>query len=163
MWTQSFELTPTRPGELLSPGVVIVRWETASSVSLGLPPMVSHLPLAPVAVEEPPLSVQTRLPSTVVVGQPNAVCIRIQNRTPLTQELAVTVSDAAGFVFAGERTSELEVLPHSAVELRHTVVAHAAGWQPLPEVAITAARYVARLSAVTARDGLCVCPPARGA
>ena len=99
-------------------------------------------------------------PAVIVLGQPNTVCFRIRNRTALTQELTVAVSDAAGFVFAGERTSDVEVLPHSELVLRHTVVAHAAGWQPLPEVVVTASRYVARLT--SAREAVCVRPPSRG-
>jgi hypothetical protein len=55
------------------------------------------------------------------------------------------------------------MLPHSTVELRHTLVAHAAGWQALPEVSITAPRYAARLAATSARESVCVRPPARGA
>ena len=115
-----------------------------------------------VAVEEAPLTVHTVLPETFVLGQPSTVCTRIHNRTALVQELAVTVSDAAGFVFAGERSSDVEVLPHSVTELRHTVVAHATGWQPLPEVAITATRYVARLAALSVREAVCVRPLSRG-
>lgn len=115
-----------------------------------------------IAVEEAPLAVHTVLPESFVLGQPSTVCTRIHNRTALIQELAVTVSDVAGFVFAGERSSDIEVLPHSITELRHTVVAHAAGWQPLPEVAISASRYVARLVALSAREAVCVRPLARG-
>jgi hypothetical protein len=161
--THAFELTPTQAAPESTPGAVVVHWETAAAASLGLPPLLSRLPLAPVAVEAPPLSVSTRLPAAVVLGVPFAVCTRVHNRTPLAQELAVAVSDAPGFVFAGERTSALEVLPHSTVELRHMLVAHVAGWQQLPEVAVSAPRYTARLAAVSGRDGVCVRPPARGA
>ena len=180
-FSQSFELTPSAAGLHPSPGVVIVRWRTPSSAALELPDVISRLPLpsvsetsaacsatrltavrAQVVVEEAPLTVHTVLPDTFVLGQPSAVCTRIHNRTALVQELAVTVSDAAGFVFAGERSSDIEVLPHSATELRHTVVAHATGWQPLPEVAITATRYVARLAALSVREAVCVRPLARG-
>jgi hypothetical protein len=157
---QSFELTPSAAGLHPAPGVVVVEWQTPASASLGLPRAVSRLPLPPVGVDDAPLAVHTVLPESFVLGQPNTVRTRIYNRTALTQELAVTVSDVAGFVFAGERSSDIEVLPHSATELRHSVVAHAAGWQPLPEVAITASRYVARLSL---REAVCVRPLSRGA
>ncbi len=68
--------------------------------------------------------------------------------------------DAPGFVFSGERTSDVEVLPGGCVTLRFTVVAHAAGWQQLPEVTVTASRYVTRLS--TVGGSVCVRPPALG-
>ena len=45
---QSFELTPSAPGLQPSPGVVVVRWQTPSSASLGFPAVVSRLPLPPV-------------------------------------------------------------------------------------------------------------------
>jgi hypothetical protein len=78
------------------------------------------------------------------------------------QDISLAASDAPGFVFAGERLSSSEVLPHSVLELRHTLVAHAAGWQPLPEMTVTALRYGARLTATSSRDSVCVRPPARG-
>ena len=162
-FTQSFQVTPLAAGLQPAPGVLVVRWQTPQSASLGLPHAVSRLPLPAVSVEDAPLTVHTVLPESFVLGQPNTVRTCIHNRTALVQELVVTVSDVAGFVFAGERSSDIEVLPHSSTELRHTVVAHAAGWQPLPEVAITASRYVARLTALSVRDAVCVRPLPRGA
>jgi hypothetical protein len=95
------------------PGVVVVQWETAAAVALGLPSLVLRLPLPPVSVEEPPLTVLTRTPATVVVGLPITVSVCVRNRTALSQEIAVSVSDASGFVFAGERTSAFEVRAHA--------------------------------------------------
>ena len=42
---QSFELTPSAAGLHPSPGTVSVRWKTPSSAALGLPDVVSRLPL----------------------------------------------------------------------------------------------------------------------
>ena len=124
----------------------------------GLPLSITRLPLEPVAVEAPPVHVNTSWPADVVVGVQALVGIRVQNCSALAQELGIAVSDSAGFVFAGDRTSSVTVLPHSALEVRHTFIAHCAGWQPLPEVAITAKRYSARLSASPVFRLVCVRP-----
>ena len=140
--TRCFELSPSEATLDAVPGVLTVHWETTASASLKLPPAALELPLPPVrghcwppgavqqadlsaaalqvAVAEPPLSVRTHVPAIFVVGAPITLCTTVQNRTSLAQELAVSVSDAPGFVFSGERTHTLEVraLTHASVAQR---------------------------------------------
>ncbi len=140
------------------PGTLVIRWEAGDAAGQSAA-NVTRLRLPPVAVQEAPVHVRARWPSDVVVGQPTVVGIAVQNRTPLTQDLAVSVTDAGGFVFAGDRSSSLTVLPHSTAEVRHTFVAHVAGWQPVPEVAVTLKRHAARLAPAPAFRLVCVRPP----
>jgi hypothetical protein len=98
-----------------------------------------------VAAEEPQLSIFTQLPPTLTLGVPVSLTMTIHNHTPQTQDLTMAVADAAGFVFAGERVGEVLLLPHAAVRLQHTLVAHLPGQQPLPAVTVTVPRFSTQL------------------
>lgn len=140
------------------PGHLAVRWE-ASEAHARCPAVLTRLPLPLVSVEEPPVHVRTRWPADFVVGQPATVGVAVENRTPLPQELGISVADSAGFVFAGERASIVTILPYCTAEVRHTFVAHVAGWQPVPEVAVMLKRYSARLAPSPDSRLVCVRPP----
>jgi len=140
-FTHLFSLTPpAAPSAASSPGCLVATWEASNVRGLGLSPATTRLSLAPVALEVPLIHVTTSWPTDVVVGVQTTVSICVQNRGALEQELAVVVGDSAGFVFAGDRSAILLLLPHSNAVVEHTFVAHAAGWQPMPEVTLTLAR-----------------------
>ena len=114
-------------------------------------------------MEPPPVRVSTTWSADVVVGTESEVRFSVENVGPLVQEVGVAVTDSSSFVFSGARTTNVLVMPHSTVELRHTFVAHSPGWQPLPEVILTLRRYSARLVPSSTVRLVCVRPAGVGA
>ena len=142
--------------------MLVVTWAAAGQPA-DIPTSTTRIHVEPVAVESPPVRVSTSWSADVVVGVESEVCFSVENRGPLVQEVAVAVTDSASFVFAGDRSTSVLVMPHSTTELRHTFVAHSPGWQPLPEVALTLRRYSARLVPTAAARLVCVRPAGLGA
>lgn len=99
-------------------------------------------------------------PETVVVGKPAHMGVLIENATPLTQDVDIVVTDAPGFVFAGDRKNSIFLLPRSKLEVQHVFVAHTAGWQHTPEVSVALPRYGARVTPVAAQRAVGVRPSA---
>lgn len=62
-----------------------------------------------------------------------------------SQEVAITVGDTSGFVFAGERQATVSILPGQDVQVNWTMVAYNAGLLTLPDVQVASARYSARM------------------
>eukprot|EP00951_Prasinocladus_malaysianus_P041783 scaffold497708_cov17-Prasinocladus_malaysianus.AAC.1 len=60
-------------------------------------------------------------------------------------DIAVTVGDSSGFVFAGERQGTVSVLPGQVAWLRWTMVAYNAGLMTLPDVQLVSVRYSTRM------------------
>lgn len=143
---QHATLTATQPQPLLSPCALVACWQPEGG-DPGAPCVVTRLALPAVSVgsQPPPLVAQLTSPSTGAAGCPMVVCVALHNSTTCVQEVALSVSDAPGLVFAGDRVTALSVLPLSTSTLLLTVVAHAPGWQALPHVAVTSRRYGARL------------------
>jgi hypothetical protein len=140
-FTLLFSVTPPEQEAVSSsPGCLVVTWEAENVRSLGMPRSSARLQMDPVELVSPLVHVSTCWPADVVVGVAARVGISVHNSSTLTEELAVTVGNSAGFVFAGDRSSSVLLLPHSSIDIQHTFIAHAAGWQPLPEVAITLKR-----------------------
>ncbi len=70
VWTQSFELTPLHAADEVVPGAVVVRWETSAAAALGLPPLLSRLPLPPVRPVAGSPRIASRGASPVPPGPP---------------------------------------------------------------------------------------------
>jgi len=140
-----------------TPGVVAIKWSPSDSTSGACD---TALALPPVAVEEAPVSVRLVWPDAVVVGQPTRMGILIDNSTPLTQEIDIVVTDAPGFVFAGDRKNSITLMPRCTAELRHVFVAHTTGWQHAPEVSLALRRYGTRVNPASAQRSVCVVPSA---
>ena len=47
------------------------------------------------------------------------------------------MTDAAGFVYAGERAAAFSVLPATSVDVGFRLVAHSSGLLPLPDIQLT--------------------------
>ena len=141
-----------------SPGSVAITWSPADCADGGESKTVTKLELPPVAVEEAPVHVRLVWPQQVVVGKPAAVGVQVENTTPLTQDVELVLSDAPGFVFAGDRKNTISVLPRCTAEVRHVFVPHSVGWQHAPELAVVLPRYGARLVPAAARRNLLVKP-----
>eukprot|EP00898_Chlorokybus_atmophyticus_P002131 jgi/Chlat1/2919/Chrsp2S08904 len=106
--------------------------------------VTTRLPLPMVAVMAPPLTLAQSRPAYALLGRPFTLTLTLQNHTALLQEVAVTVVDAAGFVFVGERSCVVSVLPHETQVVSYRLVAVAAGMLLLPELRVSSLRYNAR-------------------
>lgn len=117
-------------------------------------PVATRLPLPHATFASAQLILQLGFVSQVGIGSPFPLDLSIQNVTIYAQELVITVADAAGVVFAGDRVSVVTVLPCSSFMLQLVCVAHLCGLQPVPTVSIASKRfpgspYVMRGRAVT--------------
>lgn len=57
------------------------------------------------------------------------------------QDVTVSVGDASGFVFSGERHGTVSVLPLQTAHVSWTMVAYNAGQLTLPDIQLTSVRY----------------------
>lgn len=130
-----------------SAGALVVAWEREQGDgAAGAAPTETRVPLQPVAVAAPLLSVGTRCPARVTVGEPFELTFDLRNATGAVQDVTVSVADSAGFVFAGERRGAAAMLPRGEWALTLCLVAILAGEQPLPEVKLAAPAHAATLA-----------------
>ncbi|KAK9807487.1 hypothetical protein WJX72_000478 [[Myrmecia] bisecta] len=106
----------------------------------------TSLPLPTVAFQQPVISVQADFPARANAGVPFTYQLRLTNATELLQEVAISIGETSGFVFAGDRLGATAVLPKQDMLLTWRLVAYNAGPLQLPEVVLTALRCGASIS-----------------
>ncbi|CAI5482111.1 unnamed protein product [Closterium sp. Yama58-4] len=111
-----------------------------------LSPTVSSLrPFPPVLSANPILVASLRLPPFTIVGSPFSFSIRLSNCTTSLQEVVYQLQDAPGFVFAGQHSGSVTVLPRASLRLSFRLVAVASGMLQLPLIRLLAPRPAAKL------------------
>jgi hypothetical protein len=155
VFTERIALTPTRAAPSLSPGALVLTWAPSAEHNELDGAVSTQLLLSPVGVAEASLSITGRWPDSAVLGQRCQLVLELRNDGPLLQEVHLSVVDSPAFVFAGERSADLTLLPRSTSKLVLFFVAYAAGWQAWPEVTLLAKRVCARL-ALSAGKRVCV-------
>ncbi|GJP38052.1 hypothetical protein CLOM_g22485 [Closterium sp. NIES-68] len=109
-------------------------------------PTVSSLrPFPPVLSAHPILTASLRLPSFALVGSPFPFSLRLSNCTSSLQEVVFQLQDAPGFVFAGQHSGTVTVLPRASLRLSFRLVPVASGMLQLPLIRLLAPRPAAKL------------------
>ncbi|CAI7888081.1 unnamed protein product [Closterium sp. NIES-54] len=123
--------------------------QTLTPAPLFLPqlsPTVSSLrPFPPVLAANPILVASLRLPPFTIVGSPFSFSIRLSNCTTSLQEVVYQLQDAPGFVFAGQHSGSVTVLPRASLRISFRLVAVASGMLQLPLIRLLAPRPAAKL------------------
>lgn len=65
----------------------------------------------------------------------------MSNMTQQPQDIAISVQEAQGFVFTGEKQQNITVMPRDSSSLTWTLVAYASGQIPLPSVRVSSLRF----------------------
>ncbi|GAX76923.1 hypothetical protein CEUSTIGMA_g4370.t1 [Chlamydomonas eustigma] len=102
------------------------------------------LPL--VTVGDSLLTVRTVGPAHVTAGIAFTNSLQVRNFSHHAVELLVSLLDSPGFVLSGERTQGLTVGPRDSGSCMWLLVAHTAGYLPLPIVRVVASRLNCTLS-----------------
>ncbi|VFQ75527.1 unnamed protein product [Cuscuta campestris] len=140
-----FPVTPKGTLSVLKMGAVELRWrrDSAESSNSSSDQVLTKHSLPDVKIESPPLVLSLNTPPHAVLGDAFTYAIKISNRTPLLQEIRYSLADSQSFVLSGSHNDTIFVLPKSDHILIYKVVPLASGFQQLPRVTVTAARYTA--------------------
>ncbi|KAG9456631.1 hypothetical protein H6P81_001139 [Aristolochia fimbriata] len=154
-----FSVIPQSAAPSIGVGTVSLKWSRDLPNSGEIAPRITTKYKIPVVkVERPPLMVSLECPPHTVLGVPFTLCLKIQNQTPLLQEISYSVMDAQSFVLSGPHNGSIDILPKSEGILCYKLVPLMCGQQQLPRVTVTSSRYAARLQLSIAASAVFVFP-----
>eukprot|EP00879_Flechtneria_rotunda_P002505 GHRR01002703.1.p1 GENE.GHRR01002703.1~~GHRR01002703.1.p1 ORF type:complete len:1063 (+),score=495.97 GHRR01002703.1:1057-4245(+) len=107
--------------------------------------MSATLELPLVVVRDSLLSVKVIAPHSVTAGIAFSFTLQMHNLTTQPQEVLVSVQDAQGFVFSGNKQQTLTLLAKDTTSCSWTMVAHVSGQLPLPAVRVSSAKLSCQL------------------
>ncbi|KAK4763309.1 hypothetical protein SAY86_009077 [Trapa natans] len=144
----------------LSLGIVCLRWrrDPGSHDPSTRTIVTTKHKLPDVNVEVPPLIVSLVCPPYAVLGDPFTYFVKIQNQTPLLQELKVSLSDSQSFLMSGTHSGTVFVLPKSEHIMSYKVIPLSSGTQQLPKYSFTSTRYSAGFQPSVAASTIFVFP-----
>lgn len=90
--------------------------------------------------QKPLLSAKCQPPGTVHTGAPFPYILHISNETTLPEEFEISVTEAPGCLFGGDRSNQVIIAPNEHKRIRWECVAHASGNMRLPRITITSPR-----------------------
>mmetsp|Transcript_8771 Transcript_8771/g.25258 ORF Transcript_8771/g.25258 Transcript_8771/m.25258 type:complete len:1217 (+) Transcript_8771:327-3977(+) len=116
------------------------------------PVVETELLLPSLVSEEPVILASTLAPPQASAGSPFTYGLRLENPTSVLQEVSVSIGDTGGFVFSGERSGTVSVLPRHSATVNWTMVAYSAGVLTLPDVHLHSARFSAKMRISSSRQ-----------
>ncbi|PKI57065.1 trafficking protein particle complex subunit 11 [Punica granatum] len=155
-----FTVVPEVDSSPLSLGTVCLRWRRDSgSHDLSTCTIITTKQRLPdVNVEVSPLILSLECPPYAVLGDPFTYFVKIQNKTPLLQEVKFSLADSQSFVMSGSHNGTISVLPRSDHILSYKLVPLSSGTQQLPKFALTSVRYSAGFQPSAAASTIFVFP-----
>ncbi|TXG59253.1 hypothetical protein EZV62_013826 [Acer yangbiense] len=155
-----FAIIPLVDSSKLNLGTVCLRWRRNdhSGSTITETWVLTKHKLPEVELEVSPLVVSLECPPYAILGEPFTYLVKIQNQTPLLQEIKFSLADAQSFVLSGSHSDTFFVLPKSQHTLSYKVVPLASGSQQLPKVTVTSVRYSAGFQASSTASTVFVFP-----
>ncbi|KAK4791665.1 hypothetical protein SAY86_032078 [Trapa natans] len=153
-----FTVKPEVDSAPLSLGIVCLRWRRDPGHHEPSTIVTTKHRLPHVNVEVPTLIVSSECPPYAVLGDPLTYFVKIQNQTPLLQELKVLLSDSQSFLMSGTHSGTVFVLPKSDHVLSYKVIPLSSGTQQLPKYSLTSSRYSAGFQPSSAASTIFVFP-----
>ncbi|KAJ0096984.1 hypothetical protein Patl1_29325 [Pistacia atlantica] len=159
-----FTVVPKAVSSMCRLGRVCLRWrrdsesDDPSSFNRQEASVVSRHKLPDVEVELSPLVVSLECPPYAILGDPFTYLVKIQNQTPLLQEVKFSLADSQSFVLSGSHNDTVSILPKSEHILSYKTVPLASGSQSLPKVTVSSVRYSAEFQPSNAASSVFVFP-----
>lgn len=129
----------------VSMGRLLLRWRRAvgpaGPFQDDVPDGTTALPLPQVLVQNSIMSVRLVAPPQVTTGLPFSLTLQIKNLSSAPQEVTLSVADAQGLLFQGQRQGSASVPPQDTSSISWSLVAHLQGHLQLPVVRVSAPRY----------------------